>query len=224
MIPSLPQRLSALLLASSMLSCAAGPEAEESQGPRAGPTMSTGQGGAELVPAGLGTLRQDAITVPLRWGDLLIKTTPLEENVTRLTAPDTHQRLSGLVTAHREALERQAFTNDLALFLVSVFSYEANIPYTPEDLLLSSQGLRFRPLAIQPVTPGWNRRRLNQQETQMAIYAFDTGIDLAVDLVVQYQGTESGAWDAIIPTLQAERSKVRARGVTPRDTTSAERR
>lgn len=224
MIPSLPWRLAALLLASGTLSCAAGPEAETSQGPRASPTTSTGQGGAELVPAGFGTLRQDAITVPLRWGDLLIKTTPLAEHVTRLTAPDTHQRLSGLVSAHREALERQAFTGELALFLVSVFSYEANIPYTPEDLLLSSQGIRFRPLAIQPVTPGWNRRRLNQQETQMAIYAFDAGIDLSVDLVVQYQGTESAVWEAIIPVLQAERSKVRARGVTLPDTTSSEGR
>lgn len=224
MIPSVPHRWPAILLASLTASCAAGPEVEESQGPRAGPTPSAQQGGADLVPAGFGTLRQDAITVPLRWGDLLIKTTPLDESVTRLTAPDTHQRLSGLVSAHRDALERQAFSTDLALFLVSVFSYEANIPFTPEDLLLSSQGLRFRPLAIQPVTPGWNRRRLNQQETQMAIYAFDTGIDLEVDLVVQYQGTESGAWETIIPNLQAERSKVRARGVTAPDTTTTDRR
>jgi len=202
-------------------SCAAGPGTEEASGPRALPTTSTGDRELELPPAGFGTLRQDNVTVPLRWGDLLIKTTPLDESVTRLTAPDTHQRLSGLASTHRAALERQAFKNDLSLFLVSVFSYEANIPFVPEDLQLMSQGIRFRPLAVQPVTPGWDRRRLNQQETQMAIYAFDTGIELDVDLVVEYQATRSANWDAIIPVLQAERSKVRARapadtaGVTP---------
>ena len=218
----LPRLVSTLALATLVTSCAAGPGPDEASGARALPTTSTGDRQIDLPPAGFGTLRQDNVTVPLRWGDLLIKTTPLDEGVTRLTAPDTHQRLSGLAATHRAALEQQAFTDQLSLFLVSVFSYEANIPFVPEDLLLMSQGIRFRPLAIQPVTPGWNRRRLNQQETQMAIYAFDTGIDLDVDLMVQYQATRSSTWDAIIPILEAERSRVRARapadtaGVKPR--------
>lgn len=194
-----------------MAGCAAGPGTDPSEQPRVTPTSAGGQSRAELPPSGFGTLRQDAVTVPLSYGRLLIKTTPLDESVTRMTAPDTYQRLNGLATTHRPALEQRAFTGDLSLFLVSFFSYDANITYVPEDLLLSSQGLRFRPRAIDPVTPGFDRRRLNQQETQMAIYAFDAGIDLSVDLVVEYQGTESQAWETIIPVIQAERSKVIAR-------------
>lgn len=193
-----------------VVGCAAGPGAEETT-PRSNPTATSRQGQAVLPPAGFGTLRQDDVTVPLRQGALLIKTTPLDEGVIRMTAPDTYQRLSGLAATNRAALEQRAFTSDLSFFLVSFFSYDANITFVPEDLLLMSQGLRYRPLAIQPVTPGFDRRRLNQQETQMAVYAFDTGIDLEVDLVVQYQATESAAWDVIIPEIQAERSKVIAR-------------
>lgn len=191
--------------------CAAGPQPEGEAEPRAAPTATSREGRVQLPPAGHGTLRQDAVTVSIRLGDLLIKTTPLDEGVIRMTAPDTYQRLAGLVATHREALEQRAFTTELSIFLVSFFSYEANIPFVPEDLILSSQGLRYRPLAIQPVTPGFDRRRLNQQETQMALYAFEDGIDLEVDLVVQYQSTESGAWGSIIPLIQSERSKVIAR-------------
>ena len=212
--------ISAVLLT---VGCAAGPAPDGGVEPRSTPTAPTRGGRVELPPSGHGTLRQDAVTVQLRLGDLLIKTTPLEESVTRMTAPDTYQRLSGLVAAHRAALEQQAFTTDLSFFFVSFFSYEANIPFVPEDLLLTSQGLRFRPLAIQSVTPGFDRRRLNQQETQMAIYAFETGIDLDVDLVVQYQTSRSSVWGSIIPIVQSERSKVVARA-GPSDTTETSRR
>jgi hypothetical protein len=194
-----------------VVGCAAGPEPVGETDPRSRPTATSREGRAVLPPAGFGTLRQDAVTVPIRRGDLLIKTTPLDENVIRMTAPDTYQRLHGLAASNRAALEQKAFNTELALFLVSFFSYDANIPFTPEDLLLSSQGLRFRPLAIEPVTAGFNRRRLNQQETQMAIYAYENGMDLEVDLVVSYESVQSATWDNIIPVLQSERVKVIAR-------------
>lgn len=204
-------RRMALGAAALAIGCAAGPEPVGDTDPRAMPTATSRQGRVELPPGGFGTLRQDAVTVPLRLSSLLIKTTPLDESVIRMTAPDTYQRLSGLATTNRPALEQKAFSNDLSLYLVSFFSYDANITFVPEDLQLSSQGLRFRPLAIQAVTPGFDRRRLNQQETQMAIYAFESGIDLDVDLVVQYEAVESSAWESIIPVIQSERVKVVAR-------------
>ena len=50
-----------------------------------------------MVPPGYGTLLQDQISLRLQRGDLLIKVTPLEEWVIRLTAPDTYDRLRSLV-------------------------------------------------------------------------------------------------------------------------------
>jgi hypothetical protein len=162
------------------------------------------------VPAGYGTLVQDEITLRIRKDQLLIKVTPLEEWVIRLTAPDTYVRLQGLARTHGPRAAPGAPSP--SLFLVSLFSYSPDVTYEPEDLLLVNRGLRFRPRGIAAITPSWGTQRLGQQETRMAVYAFDGGMELETDLVVEYQELRNEIWrDRIIPTLQAEEAKVRAR-------------
>jgi len=168
----------------------------------------------ELVPPGFGTLRQDDFTIRLRSGPLLIKVTPLAESIIRLAAPDTYDRLTGLVQGRIDALRRESTSDDPSLFFVSFFSYDPDVTYEPEDLQLENRGLRYRPRGIEPVTPGWGAQRLGQQETQMAIYAFDRGIDLETDLAVEYGAERNPGWEHILPVLQAERAKVRARAGT----------
>lgn len=168
-------------------------------------------GPTELAPPGYGTLRQDQVTLSLRRDDLLIKVTPLAEGVIRLTAPDTYDRLRSLKTAHGPALARSTGLPEPPLFLVSFFSYEPNVLFQPEDVHLVNRGLRLRPREIAPVTPGWGIQRLAQEETQMAIYAFDPEIDLEQELAVEYQDARRGGWDRILQTLQSERARVRAR-------------
>ncbi len=165
----------------------------------------------DLVPAGYGTLLQDEVSLSLRSEDLLIKATPLAEEVTRLTAPDTYARLSGLAAAHREALEFQTRSTDPVLFLVSIFSYQPNVTYQPEDINLVNQGIRERPLAIQAITPGWGLQRLDQQQMQMAVYAFSPFINLDLDLAIEYRDARNAGWQRILTVLEAERAKVRAR-------------
>ncbi len=165
-----------------------------------------------LVPAGFGTLIQDQVTLRIRQGNLLIKVTPLEEWVIRLTAPDTYARLRGMVRSHGERAARNAMDPSPSLFLVSLFSYQPDVTYEPEDLLLVNRGLRYRPRGIAPVTPSWGTQRLGQQEARMAVYAFDGGMDFETDLVVEYQGLRNEIWrDRIVPLLRAELAKVRAR-------------
>lgn len=164
-----------------------------------------------LVPPGYGTLRQDEVTLSLRRGDLLIKVTPLAESVIRLTAPDTYDRLAELKRSHSRALSRRVPMDDPALLLVSFFSYEPNIPFQPEDVHLLNRGLRLRPLAIDPVTPGWGVQRLSQEETQMAIYAYDPALDLGQEVAVEYREARRGGWDQILSILEAERARVLAR-------------
>lgn len=168
-------------------------------------------GEEDLVPAGYGTLLQDEVSLSLRSQDLLIKATPLAEEVTRLTAPDTYTRLSTLAAAHREALEFQTRSTDPVLFLVSIFSYQPDVTYQPEDINIVNQGIRERPLAIQAITPGWGLQRLDQQETQMAIYAFSPFINLELDLEIEYRDARNAGWQRILTVLEAERAKVRAR-------------
>lgn len=196
--------VAAAVVVTTMAACAWVP----GQGPaQAGPTDPD----TALVPAGYGTLRQDEVTLSLRRDDLLIKITPLDEGVIRLTAPDTYDRLAELKEGHRGALRRRASVDEPALFLVSLFSYEPNIPFQPEDVHLVNQGIRMRPLAIRPVTPRWGVQRLSQEETQMAVYAYDAGIDLEQELSVEYQDVRRGGWDRILQVIQAERARVRAR-------------
>ncbi len=65
--------------------------------PAGTPGEEPGDAGGLLLPPGLGTLHQDQISLRLQSGDLLIKITPLDEGIIRLTAPDTYERLRGLV-------------------------------------------------------------------------------------------------------------------------------
>jgi hypothetical protein len=178
------------------------------------PPLGEGAREAEslLVPAGYGTLRQDEISLGLQSGALLIKVTPLEEGIIRLTAPDTYERLRGLAEIHGPRATGTALPSQSSLFLVSLFSYQPDVTYEPEDLLLVNRGLRLRPQGIAPITPTWGTQRLGQQETRMAIYAFEGGIEWEADLVAEYQQLRNEAWrDQILPLLQAERAKVRAR-------------
>lgn len=180
-------------------------------GEAGGPGVPAGGEATALVPPGYGTLHQDDITPALRAGDLQVKVTPLAESVIRLTAPDTYRRLHGLAESHRDALARQTGRENARLFLVSFFSLAPDVPYEPEALEISSRGVRHRPLAIRPVTPGWGSQRLDQREALLAVYAFSPEVDLEADLSVEYQGVRTDAWRRILTDLQAERQRVRAR-------------
>src|SRR4051794_4908289 len=51
----------------------------------------------DTVPIGFGSMKQDEVTLAIRTGALLVKVTPLQENIIRLLAPDTYRRLHALV-------------------------------------------------------------------------------------------------------------------------------
>jgi len=161
-----------------------------------------------LPPPGYGTLRQDEISLSLTSGALRILVTPLEESVTRVTAPDTYRRLSSMSNAHRNApgIEESAI-----LFLVSFFSEEPDERFVPEEVQLVSRGIRVRPSAIIAITPSWGERRLRQRVTEMAVYAFGDNVDLESDLVVVYGLEQTAAWSVILRSIQAERARARAR-------------
>jgi hypothetical protein len=185
------------------------------------PTSVTAQGGAGApanqekpqIPAGFGTLKQDEFTVQLRSGPLLIKVTPLNENVIRTAAPDTYQRLHNIAESRRaEAARVAGAAGDLELFQVSFFSYEPDVVFQPENLQITHQGRQMRAAAIVALTPGWGRQRLAQQEDQRAIYAFTGKFDYNQNIAVRY-GVDQfpDAWSAIVSKLENERVKILAR-------------
>jgi hypothetical protein len=163
-----------------------------------------------LVPPGYGTLKQDEITVSIRNGPVLVKVTPLDEGVIRLLAPDTYQRLTALATSRRnEAARSMSRTPDL--FMVSFFSYSPDISFQPEDVQLFHQARLMRPATIIPLSSGWGRQRLGQQESQSAIYAFEGPLDYTQGMRVIYGSVESNDWAQIVSKLETEKTKVLAR-------------
>jgi hypothetical protein len=163
-----------------------------------------------MVPAGYGTLRQDDISVAIRSGSVLVKVTPLDEATIRLVAPDTYGRLQAL----RESRHEEAGRNLMRppeLFLVSFFSNEADVPFQPDDVQLFHQARSLRPHVIMPISSGWGRQRLAQQETQAAVYAFEGPVEYDQAITVRYGSTESDEWRQIISRLENERGKIMAR-------------
>jgi len=204
-IPTITLLLSIFLL----LACSPGPPSPR---PSPGPEGTGQESESLLVPAGFGTLLQDQISLLLQSGTLLIKVTPLEEGIIRLTAPDTYERLRGLAEIHGPRAIRTGLPSQASLFLVSLFSYQPDVTYEPEDLLLVNRGLRLRPQGIAPITPSWGTQRLGQQEARLAVYAFSGDVEWEADLVAEYQELRNEIWrDQVVPLLEAERAKVRAR-------------
>jgi hypothetical protein len=201
-----------LMLASAVgtvLGCASAPAPADAQTP-----PPTGEQGPTLLPSGLGTLRQDEVTISLRSGPLLIKATPLDEGILRLLAPDTYERLRSLADSKRAEAAAQVGVPTPELFLVSFFSYQPDVSFQPEDLQLTYQGRILRPAAILPVTNGFGQQRLKQQDNQTAIYAFDVRIDYNQLFIVRYGFQQNDDWIRILPKLEIERTKVRARTTT----------
>lgn len=197
------------LVAFAAVACASGGSGASAQEPAPSPQKAADATG--LVPAGFGTLKQDAFTVSIRSGTLLVKVTPLAESVIRLAAPDTYTRLHALAESRRESAQKAALGGDPQLFLVSLFSYQPDVPFQPEDVQLVQQGRILRSAAILPMSSGWGKQRLDQQETQAAVYVFDGPIDYGQPFIVRNGLDQSDGWSDIIPVLDAERAKVQSR-------------
>lgn len=180
------------------------------------PELETRSGGAQpLVPVGYGTLSQDDITVLVRDGGLQIKFVPLSEWVIRLTAPDTYGRLNGYkVSRSAEILDRARREGERGwplVALVTFFSQSVEERFEPYDLQVGNQSRLYRPFDIIGVTPGFGRDRLDQQETQVALYLFPSEVDLNLPTTVRYGSASSDRWTGIRSTLDSEVSRVNSR-------------
>lgn len=197
------------LMAITALACAAAPGAGSAD-PQPDAPAGSARGQESLPPAGHGSLKQDEVTMSVRSGALLLKVTPLSEAVIRMLAPDTYTRLHGLAESRRPEAIASGIEQP-ELFLVSFFSYQPDVSFLPQDVQLLQQGRLLRPRAVLPITSGWGQQRLQQQETQSAIYAFDEPLNYELPITLSYATQQNDGWRNVIPRLQAERTKVQSR-------------
>lgn len=167
------------------------------------------------LPPGFGTLKQDAITIPMTYEGLAIKVTPLREWVIRMTAPDTYRRLSGYKTSMRAEIEEIARKRGDSgwpqVVLVSLFTRTPQQIFEPMELQILNTNIVFRPLGFIPITPEFAKGRINQNRTELAIYVFPSEIDLNLQTLVRYREARGGAWESIRQRLDRERALVRSR-------------
>lgn len=180
----------ALVTAAGSGGCATGP----APGPPAGDPL-----------AGVGSLRQEEVSLTLTGDEVRIQVTPLAPPVLEVTAPDTRRRLSSLVPGGVEGSH----------FLLSVFTEApGGRAFEPADVIIENRGRTFRPVRIRGVTPGWGSGQLRQQRPEQAVYTFSSEIDLELPLTVIVAGVRNSAWESIRPRIDAERARINARGAS----------
>jgi hypothetical protein len=179
--------------------------------PAPGAEDSTGK---VSVPAGFGSLRQDDIAIRLTPLGLIVRAIPLDENVIRLLTPDSYRALRDLEGSNRIAIERitrRSGGRRPAVWYVSFYGLQPDVRFSPMELVITSAGQDFRPIDVVPLTTGFGEQRLNQRETQSAVYLYPGDIDVDHPLVVTFQGERDASWEQTLQRIERERALVRAR-------------
>ena len=182
--------------------------------PRTPEAASADTTGTGLVPAGYGTLRQDAIAIPLQLPGVLIKLTPLDESVIRTLSPDSYRALRELAESKRPAIARLASQHGLvrgSLWLVSFYGRAPDARFSPLELTITVAGRDYRPVDFLAMSTGFGEQRLQPRETQTALYLFDDALDINQPLIVSLGTDRSEAWSDKLKLIEQERVLIRSR-------------
>ncbi|MEP6730068.1 MAG: hypothetical protein ABJE10_05500 [bacterium] len=170
--------------------------------------------GAGLVPSGFGTLRQEAIAIPLQLPGVLVKLTPLDESVIRTLSPDSYRALRELAESRRPTIVRLASQHGLlraSLWYVSFYGLAPDARFSPLELTITVAGHDYRPVDVLPLSNGFGEQRLQPRETQSAIYLFDDALDVNQPLVVSLGSERNESWSARLKTIEQERALIQSR-------------
>ena len=179
----------------------------------AGPVADDSSGRAN-VPPGFGTLRQDDIAIRIELQGLIVRAIPLDESVIRLLTPDSYRALRELQESNKSsisAVTRRTGGQKPDLWYVSFYGVQPEVHFSPMELIITSGGRDLRALDIIPLTSGFGEERLQQRETQSALYLFDESLDLDQPLTVRFQTETNSDWQTILQAIERERALVRAR-------------
>jgi hypothetical protein len=169
-----------------------------------------------MIPAGLGSLRQEEISITLATNALRIRALPLDEDFLRTLAPDSYRSLSGLRESKRaqiDAIAQRTGQQTVDLWYVQFFNQQqGEAPIAPRDVILTNQGRDFRPIDVIAITPGIGEQRVRQGQTETGILVFDPSINPNQPLTMRVGTQTGGNWQAVLQRVETERSRIRARG------------
>ena len=190
-----------------------------SASPFAGSTLGAQQQGAPAdttsLPAGLGTLRQDDISVRVQFNALQVRALPLDETVLRTLSPDSYRALRELRESKRvpvDALLKRTGLPGASLWYVQFFNAEqGEARFSPLEVVINSAGRDFRALEVFALTSGFGEQRLLQREVQAGLYVFDPAVDVNQPLTITFETQRSDAWGTLIKRVDRERTLIRSR-------------
>jgi hypothetical protein len=170
--------------------------------------------GGGVIPAGFGTKRQEDVAIKLQLLDVLVKLTPLDEDVIRTLSPDSYRALRELADSRRAAVARLAAQHGLVrgnLWYVSFYGLAPEARFSPLELTVTSAGRDFRPLEVLPLSSGFGEQRLQPRETQSALYLFDDALDVNQPLTVALSGVQNTNWATTLREIERERALIKSR-------------
>lgn len=171
-----------------------------------------------LVPPGLGTVKQDSISIVLQPEGVRVSAIPLDESVIRVLASDSYRYLHATLESRRQQIIQRASMRgirDPSIWYVRFFGLAPDARFVPTDFTVTSGGREYRPFDMIPLTPGFGTQRLQPREQQAALLLFEEGLDDSQPLVVTMGSERNTDWETILlKTIDPERAAIRARAAS----------
>lgn len=170
-----------------------------------------------MVPAGFGSLKQDAISIRISpSGGLQLRAVPLDERILRLLSPDSYRSLREILASKSRELasvKERLRLPSFSIWYVSFYTLEqGETRFSPGEFIINNVGRDFRPLDIIPLSTGFGEYRLKQREVQSALMVFDGQVDINQPITAQLEGTPSRVdWTRVMEDVERERALVRSR-------------
>jgi hypothetical protein len=168
-----------------------------------------------------GSLRQDEISLRLQLRGVLVRLLPLHQSVLEVLAPDSFRAMSEQLRFRRDRIDRAAQTHGVAGFSIWYVTFQGLEPdarFSPGELVISAAGRDFRPIEIIPLSSGFGQQRIQQGQSQTAMYLFDPALDVQQPLEASIGDARTDEWSAIIRAIEREHLRLRSRRI---DTTAA---
>jgi hypothetical protein len=185
--------------------------------PAAQGTRVAADSNPNLIPPGLGTLKEADISITLQPPTgVRVTTFPLDESVIRTLAPDSYRAMHANVDSRAAQIRQRASMHgerNPSVWFVRFYGLAPDARYDPTDITVSVGGRDFRPFDVIPISGDFGTHQLQPRETQTGLLLFDGAVDVSQPLVVRMGAEQNTEWDTILilGKVDAERAAVRAR-------------
>jgi hypothetical protein len=171
-----------------------------------------------LIPAGLGTIKQDSFSIILQPEGVRVSAIPLDESVIRVVAPDSYRSLHAILESKRAQIAQRAAmrgVHEPRVWYVRFYGLTPDARFVPTDFTVTSGGREFRPFDVLPLSPDFGTQRLQPRETQAALLLFEEGLDVSQPLIVTMGSQRNSDWENILlRAIDPERAAIRARAAS----------